>query len=179
MLERFTGRSRQVVRTAQEEARRMHHPVIDTEHLLLGLLEDSQGPAARLLRDRGLDAAAVRRRIASADGLDPEALATLGIDLEQVRQATEESFGPGALDPGAGGPVRAGHLRVSRRAKKVLELSLREAVRLRHREIATGHILLGLLRERQGLAADIIAEAGIDVEWLRAEVTRLLSSEAA
>jgi ATP-dependent Clp protease ATP-binding subunit ClpA len=75
--------------------------------------------------------------------------------------------------------VRAGHLPFGRRAKKALELSLREAVRLKHREIATGHLLLGLLREGQGLAATIIAGAGIDPAELRAEVTRLLSAEAA
>jgi ATP-dependent Clp protease ATP-binding subunit ClpA len=179
MFERFTSQSRQVVKTAQEEARRLRHPAIGTEHLLIGLLEDRNGPPARLLRERGLEVAAVRRRVTSDDGLDQEALAVLGIDLEQVRSATEETFGPGALDPRARGPVRDGHLPISRRAKKALELALREAVRLKHREIATGHLLLGLLREGQGLAVTIIADAGIDVAELRAEVDRLLTSEAA
>jgi ATP-dependent Clp protease ATP-binding subunit ClpA len=177
MVERFTSQARQAVRAAQEEARHLRQPAIDTGHLLLGLLEDRHGAPARLLRERGLEVAAVRRRVAAADGLDPQALATLGIDLERVRQATEEAFGPGALDPRA--PVRAGHLPLSRPAKKAIELSLREAVRLKHSEIAAGHLLLGLLREGQGLAVTIIAEAGIDLADLRAEVTRLLGCEAA
>src|SRR5262249_22046274 len=155
------------------EARQLRHPGIGTEHLLLGLLGDDGGAARQALQERGLQATTVRQRvIAMVDGgLDPQALATLGIDLDQVRQATEAAFGPGALD--ARGPLPTGHIPFTPRAKKVLELSLREAIRLKHDHIGTGHLLLGLLREGGGLAARIIAEAGIDQADLRAEVTRL------
>jgi len=179
MFERFTTQARQVVVLAQEEARQLRHGWIGTEHLLLGLLGEDGGAARQALRERGLQAATVRQRvIALVDGgLDPQALATLGIDLDQVREATEAAFGPGALD--ARGPLPTGHIPFSKRAKKVLELALREAVRLKHNDIGPGHLLLGLLREGSGLAARIIAEAGIDQDDLRAEVTRLITTQAA
>jgi ATP-dependent Clp protease ATP-binding subunit ClpA len=181
VFERFTTQARQVVVLAQEEARQLRHPAIGTEHLLLGLLGngDSDSPARQALQQRGLQAATVRQRvIAIVDGgLDPHALAFLGIDLDQVRQATEAAFGPGALD--ARGPVRSGHIPFTPRAKKVLELSLREAVRLKHDHIGAGHLLLGLLREGGGRATRIIADAGIDLDDLRAEVARLITTQAA
>jgi ATP-dependent Clp protease ATP-binding subunit ClpA len=179
VFERFTKQARQVVVLAQEEARQLRHNWIGTEHLLLGLLRDDDGVVRQALQQRGLQAAAVRQRVIAIvnGGLDPQALATLGIDLDQVRQATEAAFGPGALD--ARGPVQSGHIPFTKRAKKVLELSLREAVRLKHDHIGSGHLLLGLLREGGGLAARIIADAGIDQNDLRAEVTRLITTQAA
>ncbi len=182
MFERFTQEARETVVLAQGEARDLHHTCIGTEHLLLALLGGTADPAARVLHDHGLDRADVRRRIVAAldaGGLDQEALATLGIDLDQVRAATEAAFGPGALD-GVGPRARRGrHLPFSGRAKKVLELSLREAVRLKQNRIGTGHILLGLLREGGGLAARVLAEAGADLDAIRADTLRIIASAAA
>jgi ATP-dependent Clp protease ATP-binding subunit ClpA len=184
MFERFTKEARAAVVRAQEEARRLHHQVIGTEHLLLAILETGEGAGARALRARGVEAADLRRRIVGivdppGDDLDSAALATLGIDLEEVRRVTEASFGPGALDARGRKPVRPGHIPFSKRAKKVLELSLREAVRLGHNHIGTGHVLLGLIREGEGLAPLVLTDAGVDLATLREDVTRLLSSEAA
>ncbi|GAB2859157.1 hypothetical protein GCM10027176_71950 [Actinoallomurus bryophytorum] len=183
MFERFTDEARQVVQRAQEEARRLRHPYIGTEHLLLALLGGDGGPAAQALRGRNLDPDDLRRRIvgivtSEGDALDPEALATLGIDLEEVRRVTEASFGPGALDV-RGGKVPSGHIPFSKRAKKALELSLREALRLGHKYIGTGHILLGILREGEGLAAQVLATTGVDLDDLRDDVTRLIPPKAA
>lgn len=183
MFERFTDGSRLVVRLAQEEARRLRHPYIGTEHLLIALLDEGQGPAAQALRGRRVEAADLRRRILGIvgegdNGLDPEALATLGIDLEEVRRVTEASFGPGALDA-RGGTHRSGHIPFSKRSKKALELSLREALRLKHKYIGTGHILLGLLREGEGLGMQVLVAAGVDLDGLRDDVTRLIPAKAA
>jgi ATP-dependent Clp protease ATP-binding subunit ClpA len=183
MFERFTDEARLVVRHAQEEARRLQHPLIGTEHLLLALAAGGEGPGTRALRDRGLDAPDLRRRVVgvvgSSDDLDPDALATLGIDLDEVRRVTEASFGPGALDARGRKPMPSGHIPFGKRAKKVLELSLREALRLGHNHIGSGHILLGLIREGEGVAAKVLVGAGIDLTDLRDDVTRLISSEAA
>jgi ATP-dependent Clp protease ATP-binding subunit ClpA len=185
MFERFTDEARAVVRRSQDEARGLRHRYIGTEHLLLAMLAGSSGPGARALRESGVDAADIRRRVlsivgapAAADTLDPDALATLGIDLDEVRRATEASFGPGALDTRAGA-VPKGHIPFSKRAKKVLELSLREALRLGHGYIGEGHMLLGLLREGDGVAALALVQAGVDLAALRADVTRLIGAEAA
>src|SRR5881394_1355171 len=131
MFEQFSNEARNVVRLAQEEARRLRHPFIGTEHLLLALMVDGHGPAAQALRD--LDVADLRRRITDIVGrpggeLDSDALATLGIDLDEVRRATEASFGPGALDSQSHHPMKSGHIPFSKRAKKILELSLRESL---------------------------------------------------
>jgi ATP-dependent Clp protease ATP-binding subunit ClpA len=176
MFERFTEEARQVVVLAQGEARALSHHYIGTEHLLLGLLAEGRGPAARLLTERGLRAADLRRRIlliVGGEGLDPEALATLGIDLDEVRRATEAAFGPGALDSAARKPP-TGHIPFTLRAKKVLELSLREAQRLQHDSIGTGHLLLGLIREGKGVAAKVLADVGCDLDSLRDEITRMI-----
>ena len=184
MFERFSDEARQVVVRAQEEARRLRHPYIGTEHLLLALLGGDGDPATTALRDRDLDPADLRRRIVgivtpSGDDLDPEALATLGIDLEEVRRVTEASFGPGALDIPGGKPVPSGHIPFTRRAKKTLELSLRESLRLGHKYIGTGHILLGILREGEGLAAQVLANTGVDLDELRDDVARRIPPKAA
>lgn len=181
MFERFTGDARQAVVLAQDEARALCHHYIGTEHLLLGLLSEGDGPAARVLGEHGLRAEDLRRRILSivggAGSLDPEALAAFGIDLDEVKRATEAAFGPGALDP-QGRRRPTGHIPFTPRAKKVLELSLREATRLRHDHIGTGHVLLGLIREGKGVAAKVLIDAGCDLDGLRDDVARMIEPPA-
>ena len=122
MFERFTDRARRVVVLAQEEARMLNHNYIGTEHILLGLIHEGEGVAAK--------------------GLE-----SLGISLEAVRSQVEEIIGQGQQAP-------SGHIPFTPRAKKVLELSLREALQLGHNYIGTEHILLGLIREGEGVAAN-------------------------
>ncbi|WP_460349724.1 Clp protease N-terminal domain-containing protein [Actinoallomurus acanthiterrae] len=184
MFERFTDEARLVVRLSQDEARRLGHAFIGTEHLLLAILGVGHGPAAEALIAQGVTGPDLSRRIIRLiappeDQLDPEALATIGIDLDQVRQATEASFGPGALEPKARREARKGHIPFTRRAKKVLELALREALALGHNYIGSGHILLGLLREGHGLAVHALANSGVDLDALRADVTRRIPPKAA
>jgi ATP-dependent Clp protease ATP-binding subunit ClpA len=172
MFERFTGEARDVVANAQDEARALRHPFIGTEHLLLAMLT-TEGVGGELLTARGMDADAVRRQLREWDGgadsnLDPEALATLGIDLDEVRRAAEERFGPGALAANAR-PMPKGHIPFTRRAKKVLELALYEAGDLNSNSINSGHMLLGVIREKSGIGARLIRDAGIDVDELSAE----------
>ncbi len=179
MFERFTEDARQVVIRAQQEALELRHPLIGTEHLLLALAEGS-GPAADLLSEAGVEPAAVRadllRRVGSAPPLieaeDAEALRSVGIDVDAVLARIQESFGPEALLPPK--PAKRGWFgrstvrgRFGPRSKKVLELSLREALRTKSGEIGSTHILLGLLREGEGLAARILADSGVDLEQLR------------
>jgi ATP-dependent Clp protease ATP-binding subunit ClpA len=171
MFERFTKPARQVVIVAQLAARRLHHDHIGTEHILLGLLEaeDAEG---ELLAGFGVTAEAVERRIREIVGGgtdDAAALAAIGIDLEEVRRRVEASFGPDAFRQAAGRGRTGwlGRVPFTPRAKKVLELGLREAVRLRHDHIGPEHVLLGLLREGQGLAAQVMVELGADLDAVR------------
>jgi ATP-dependent Clp protease ATP-binding subunit ClpC len=145
MFERFTDRARRVVVLAQEEARLLNHNYIGTEHLLLGLIHESEGVAAK-------------------------ALEGLGISLEAVRAQVEESIGQGQRAP-------TGHIPFTPRAKKVLELSLREALQLGHNYMGTEHILLGLLREGEGVAAQVLAAVGADHAEVREQVRWLLTGE--
>ena len=175
MFERFTPDARQVVVGAQQEARRLHHGRIGTEHLLLALLAHEGGTSAAVLVRHGLThdsvAEAVRAYVGDG-GLDAEALTSIGIDLDAVRGVVEETFGPGALDAaGPRGPGPGGHIPFGPRAKKVLELSLREAIALKQKTITDGHIALGLLREGEGLAAKVLADRGIDPGDLRRDLT--------
>jgi len=177
MFERFTDSARAVVVAAQDEARGLHHEWIGTEHLLLGLLADQNSPTSAVLRQHGLTRETVRSAVqgyVGSGGLDADALATLGIDLEAVRSTVEASFGPGALDarPGnrRGRYDRGGHIPFTARAKKVLELSLREAVARKDNAITEAHIMLGLIREGQGLAVKVITDRGLDLEQLRREI---------
>jgi ATP-dependent Clp protease ATP-binding subunit ClpA len=202
MFERFTSAARGVVIGAQQEARELGHPLIGTEHVLIALVADADTPVARLLAAYHLDAAAVRaavrRHVGSpepdlssteTDAEDAAALLAIGIDLNAVRAAIEESFGAGSLRLPKKAPKRrglfgrfyaaGGHIPFSPRAKKLLELSLREALRLRHNFIAPEHIMLGLLRERQGVAALILTEKQVDADRLRADLTHSLNDEAA
>jgi Clp amino terminal domain, pathogenicity island component len=146
MFERFTDRARRVVVLAQEEAGRLNHNYIGTEHLLLGLIHEGEGIAAR-------------------------ALEALGIRLEVVRAEVEEIIGRGSEPP-------AGRIPFTPRAKKVLELSLREALQLSHSYIGTEHILLGLIREGEGVAAQVLVTLGADLARVRGQVITLLSGEA-
>jgi ATP-dependent Clp protease ATP-binding subunit ClpA len=179
MLERFTKEARDAVTRAQEECRATSGRSIGTEHLLLALIA-GDGPAGETLRERGLDLAALRasvRRRAGAGPLDAEALRSLGIDLDAVREATEETFGEGALDVPPGRWKR--HIPFEPASKKSLELGLRHAVRLKHRYIADGHLLLGLLHDDNVAAVKILEAEGVDVHALRADITRRITSEAA
>ncbi|WP_284681385.1 Clp protease N-terminal domain-containing protein [Sphaerisporangium fuscum] len=181
MFERFHQDARQTVVRAQEEARLLAHDYIGTEHLLLSLTRAPEATAGRVLLRYGLDHDRVSTQLGRllaarpADDLDAGALETIGIDLSAVKEKVEAVFGPGALDrdPHArrGRPWRlGGHIPFTGRAKKVLELSLRESLRLGHKYIGDGHILLGLLREGEGLAARIIADAGVHFDTLREEI---------
>src|SRR6187455_1848117 len=143
MFERFTDRARRVVVLAQEEARMLNHNYIGTEHILLGLIHEGEGVAAK-------------------------ALESLGISLEAVRAQVEEIIGQGQSAP-------TGHIPFTPRAKKVLELSLREALQLGHNYIGTEHILLGLIREGEGVAAQVLVKLGADLSRVRQQVIQLLS----
>ncbi len=143
MFERFTDRARRVVVLAQEEARMLNHNYIGTEHILLGLIHEGEGVAAK-------------------------ALESLGISLEAVRSQVEEIIGQGQQAP-------SGHIPFTPRAKKVLELSLREALQLGHNYIGTEHILLGLIREGEGVAAQVLVKLGADLNRVRQQVIQLLS----
>jgi len=143
MFERFTDRARRVVVLAQEEARMLNHNYIGTEHILLGLIHEGEGVAAK-------------------------ALESLGISLEAVRAQVEEIIGQGQQAP-------SGHIPFTPRAKKVLELSLREALQLGHNYIGTEHILLGLIREGEGVAAQVLVKLGADLNRVRQQVIQLLS----
>jgi len=204
MFERFTHAAREAVVRAQAEARELHQSPIGTEHVLLALLIETPVAAMPALTAKGVDAGYVRAEIirrvgrgtaphsdpaADTDAEDAAALKAIGIDLDAVRRAIEENFGPGALRlPRETAPKRRGllsrlagnaHTPFSARAKKVLELSLREAIRLKHNFIAPEHILLGVLREGEGLAAQILAEANVDFTQLREDATRSLKDQAA
>src|ERR1041384_3800692 len=143
MFERFTERARQVVVLAQEEARTLKHNYIGTEHILLGLLREEEGLAARVLE-------------------------SLDITVERVRAQVVRIVGSGE-------EVTSGQIPFTPRAKKVLELALREALSLGHNYIGTEHILLGLVRENEGVAARILLDFDADSDKIRNEVIRMLS----
>ncbi|MBG0568248.1 Clp protease N-terminal domain-containing protein [Actinoplanes aureus] len=202
MFERFTKDARTVVVGAQHQARELGHQTIGTEHTLLALLASENGSTRDALRDAGIDETYVRdaiirhvgdrseaAAIADRDAEDAAALKAIGIDLDAVRAAIEENFGAGALHLPRPAPKKKGifgrfyagtsHIPFSPRNKKVLELSLREAIRLKHNFIAPEHIMLGILREGRGLAALILAEREVDFDAVRDQLTRSLSSHAA
>jgi ATP-dependent Clp protease ATP-binding subunit ClpA len=141
MFERFTDQARRVVVLAQEEARMLNHNYIGTEHLLLGLIHEEEGAAAK-------------------------ALESLGIQLEAVRQQVEQIVGRGQQAP-------SGHIPFTSRAKKALELAQREANDLRHGFIDTDHLLLGLIWEGHGVAAQVLARLGADLSHVRQQVIQL------
>jgi ATP-dependent Clp protease ATP-binding subunit ClpA len=179
MFERFTTEARQTVLGAQDEARRLHHGRIGTEHLLLALL-GQETPSAAVLARHGLTHDAIAQAVVGYVGtgdLDAEALGALGIDLDSVRSTVEATFGPGALDRSRSDPREAsGHIPFTPRAKKVLELSLREALAMKSKSIGDGHIALGLLREGEGLGVKVLADRGVDPAALRRDLTTALQS---
>jgi ATP-dependent Clp protease ATP-binding subunit ClpC len=144
VFERFTDRASRVIVLAQEEARRLNHEHVGTEHLLLGLMEEDEGLAARTLT-------------------------TLGIRPDAVRARVREIVPPNESSP-------RGRLQFTPRAKRVLELSLREALALRHNHIGTEHILLGLVGEREGVAAQVLAQLGADTDRVRQAVVHNLGA---
>ena len=181
MFERFTTEARQTVVLAQQEARELGSGHIGTEHLLLGLMGQGGTPVADLLGRHGLDRASTLRAIVRLTGgpdLDADALGAVGIDLAAVRERVEARSARVPWTPvrrdGAGNSPATSRSRP--RAKKVLELSLREAIALKSTSIGDAHILLGLLREGEGLAMKMIHDRGIDVAVLRDEVRSELSS---
>jgi ATP-dependent Clp protease ATP-binding subunit ClpA len=178
MFERFTTAARDVVVSAQHEREEFGHPFVGTEHLLLGLLNEGAGGAYAVLRRAGLSRLQVREDVQKVlrqgplGDADAEALKAIGIDLDEVRAKVEATFGPGALQvpaaPKRGFLQKRGQF--SRRAKKVLELALREAIRLHHGYLGPEHLLLGLVREGDGLAAKIMTDRGLDLRELRDQV---------
>jgi len=146
MFERFTDRARRVVVLAQEEARLLNHNFIGTEHLLLGLIREEEGVAA-------------------------EALASLDIELEAVRERVADKVGRGKQQPG-------GHIPFTPRAKRVLELALREALQLGHNYIGTEHLLLGLVGEGEGVGAQVLTDLGADLNRVRERVIGILHGRA-
>jgi ATP-dependent Clp protease ATP-binding subunit ClpA len=182
MLERFTHAARAVVVRAQEESAALGHDHVGSEHLLLALATAGGDTVAGVLGSLGAGAdalrAAVERR--DPDGLDADALASIGIDLDEVRRSVEESFGPGALGgrrAGEGGG-RARHRPFTPHAKRVLERSVREAVALRDRGLAPEHLLLGVAGERDGGAAAALRACGTAPDALRAATLRALREAA-
>jgi ATP-dependent Clp protease ATP-binding subunit ClpA len=189
MFERFTREAREVVVGAQEEARTRRADEIRTEHLLAAIYTVRDGLALAVLEELGVDEADVLRDIdrlgaAGPAALDAEALSTIGIDLDEVRRQVEEAFGPGALDRtraalgGTAGPL-LGHIPFAGPSKKALELSLREAVHLRHNRIGSEHILLGLIHTEGGAAHHVLAARGVRLEAARAVVEELVRSRKA
>lgn len=180
MFERFSKSARAAVIGAQEEARRWNADAVGTEHVLHALL-DTEDPLVEAVLDRlEVDRDALRHdldRVEQAPGppLDADALSTLGIDLDAVRRQVEDAFGPGALDrtrAGRGRWARA-HLRFDRTCKKVLELSLREALRLRHRHIGPEHILLAMLHRETGAAHGLLTAHGLRLPETRQAIEEL------
>lgn len=164
MFERFTSGAREVVEEARDEAAALGHDHIGTEHLLLGAAARGALPASLELSHAALQAAV---RDFSQD-IDANALASIGIDLEAVRRSVEESFGPGALSGRRG--RRRRHQPFCPKAKKALELALREALVMRDCHIGPEHILLGLARDADTGAARTLAACGTTPAALRAAV---------
>jgi len=198
MLERFTTPARDAVMRARVEAQLARHRFVGTEHLLLALLHPEAGRTATILGEMGVDLAGTREAVTRLVGqpdaplgpADAEALRSIGIDLDAVLASVEKTFGPGALDdpndpePLAGVVARqagrglfgrrkasGGSVRFSQRAKKTLELALREALARKDNFIGAEHLLLGILREGEGLGAQVLAEAGVDFAVLRSRLS--------
>ncbi len=182
MFERFTTEARNAVQLALSEARVLGASRIGAEHLLLALTHGRSGPAADALRAAGLDAARLRTLAVAqqeAAPLDADALAVLGIDLDQVRRAAEAAFGPGALDrPAAGRGARTTRARMTPDAKEALARGLRVAQARNDDAVSAGHLLAGLIDQGDNEAVRLLAAAGVDPAALRADVLRRMASAA-
>ncbi|PSL06027.1 ClpA/ClpB-like protein [Haloactinopolyspora alba] len=195
MFNRFTDQAKNAVIEAQREARELRNPWIGTEHLLLALLREPEAPGAATLSRLGVTADSCRETIATLPGTggevldeqDGEALRAFGIDLDEVRRRTEETFGPGALDAAPADPDDhetrrlgrrrrrsgerpRGHIPFTRAAKKALELSLREAVALKDRDVGSEHILLGVLRSDDDTTAALLQKLDLARDDVRSAV---------
>ncbi len=172
MFERFTDPARRVVVLAQEEARTRGDDRIGSEHLLLGVCRAIGTQGAALLAARGVTLREVEDDLHAPEVPDRDALASVGIDLDEVRDRVEEAFGPGALENTRAAGMRRrrpwGHIPFDRGAKKVLELALREAIRRGDRTIGTEHVLLGMLHRDTGRAATVLHARGLALRDLRA-----------
>jgi ATP-dependent Clp protease ATP-binding subunit ClpA len=177
MFERFTHGARRIVELAQIQARDLGHGWIGTEHLILALVSEDFGPSTYVLQGAGIDASRFKTALEADLGTanddwarDAEALRAIGIDLDEVRRRVEETFGRGALDPrplSCKRKGRWGHIPFTRKSKRALELSLREALRLGHRYIGGEHILLGILRDRSALGTRLVERLGGSPDELR------------
>lgn len=187
MFERFTEQARSVVVGAQEQARTLRHHEIVAEHLLLAVLTEEGTAWSDVLRDCGVERAALVGELATLGDADAHALRALGVDLDAVRRQAEAAFGAGALDR----PRRrrtgffrrqmvwtGGHLRFTDSAKQALEQSLRQALALHHRHIGVEHVLLGLLADDQTSASRTLRRLGVDPTTVRDGVRRELDRAA-
>ena len=143
----FTERVRKVLAMAREEAARLHHEYVGTEHILLGLIREGEGVAATVLQN-------------------------LSVELDEIQQKIEET-----VKKGKAAQTTGPDLPYTSRAKKVLELAMSEARELSHSYVGTEHLLLGLLREEKGIAAQVLTDSGVNLEAARAETLRLLGTE--
>lgn len=205
MFERFTRPARQLVVAAQEEARELGHGWIGSEHLLLAALRQPTEPGAATLIGLGVTADRCRTAVTGVLGgqhggvtdQDADALQALGIDLEEVRRRAEDAFGSGALDTPARDPGRErrrpfplsrrrdrelrppqGHIPFAGRAKKAMELALREAVALKDRHIGVQHVVLGLLRSDDNITRALFQQLNLNIDEARAQVLRELHEAA-
>lgn len=174
MFERFTSSARECVANAQEEAATLHHGHIGTEHLLIALAGDRGGLGGQILGAFGVSQDELRAALpqgAAPPGIDADALASIGIDLGEVRRRAEESFGPGALE--AGRRCRrpeGGYMPFTPKSKKALELALRSALHLHDDFIGSEHLLLGVARVEEDTGARLLAERGISRDRLEAAI---------
>jgi ATP-dependent Clp protease ATP-binding subunit ClpC len=175
MFERFTDRARKVVVLAQDEARQLSHAEIRTEHILLGILDEGHGMANRMIETAGIGAERLRARLLDVPGVQPGEAApaapagpAAAAEPEVPASSKSRSVGERIRE------ARARHIPFTGEAKKVLELSLREALDLGHNYIGTEHILLGLMAEGEGAAAQVLRELGADLDAMRASASELL-----
>ncbi|MBT0994410.1 hypothetical protein KIN34_08940 [Cellulomonas sp. DKR-3] len=175
MFERFTKDARAAVTRAQDEAGALGADRIGSVHVLVAAVSGS-GPAAEALRRCGVDGEGLRRlaRDQAPGGIDATALSSIGVDLAAVRDQVESTFGEGALDGAPATRPRA----FAPDAKKLLEVALREAVRLRHRRIDTGHLLLAAVRLSDSSAHRVLSAAGLDDEAVRSAVASAWAAAA-
>jgi ATP-dependent Clp protease ATP-binding subunit ClpA len=181
MFERFASQARDAVTTAVDEARHSGTSQIDCEHLLIALASAQSGQAAETLTAAGLTPNRLRSLTTTgpkspADQLDADALAAVGIDLDAVRRAAENAFGPGSLDRPSPRHSRPGRTRMTADARRALELAVRAAHRGHEREITSGHLLLGILDQGNNRALTLLTSAEVQPEDLRADLTRRMAA---